>query len=213
MINSEQLPELIAPEPFAGVRFTGKTARDKTTVTFDGKRLADTKIPFEYHLVELKGAKVLLKTANGKPLATVFRCGKGKVILTLQKYLVEDPATAGQKNGVPAVHYLLSLLRHELLPFRVVGNSPAEMVVSRQKNGWRVSLLNNRGVYKQPLTAPVVVPSEKTEQTLIFPMEIESATEQITGRKLAIRKINGQCSVKVTIPAGDLVIIDVVTKK
>lgn len=213
VINSEQLPGIINPETFAGVRFTGKTARGKATVTFDGKRLADTKMPYEYQLVDLKGAKVLLKTADGNPLATVFNCGKGKVILTLQKYLVEDPATSGQKDGVPAVHYILSLLRHELLPFRVVGDSPAEMVVSRQKNGWRVSLLNNRGVYKQPLTAPVVVQSEKTEQTLIFPVEIMSATERISGKKLAIKKENGQSSLNITIPAGDLVIIDIVTKK
>lgn len=213
VVNSEQLPEALSTESFTGVKFSGKTARGTTTVTFDGRKLADTKQPYEYQLITLKGAKVLLKTAEGTPLATIFSCGKGTVILTLQKYLVEDPATAGQKNGVPAIHYLLSMLRHELLPFRVVGDSPAEMVVSRQKNGWRISLLNNRGVYKQPLTAPVLVQSEKTEQTLFFPGKIESATERITGKKLAVSTENGQSSLTVTIPAGDLVIIDVVIKK
>ena len=157
--------------------------------------------------------KVTLSIGNNGTVATVYNVGKGKVILTLQKYLVEDPATAGQKKGLPTVHYLLSLLRHELLPFQVIGTSPAEMVVSRQKNGWRISLLNNRGVYKQPLTAPVIVNSEKTEQTLVFPDEIVSATEQLTGKKLAVKKAKGKNTLTVTIPAGDLVIIDVVTKK
>ena len=161
----------------------------------------------------MRGAKTLLKTPAGHPLATVFNVGKGKVILTLQKYLVEDPATAGQKKGLPTVHYLLSLLRHELLPFQVSGNSPAEMVVSRLKNGWRVSLLNNRGVYKQPLTAPVIVKAEKTTQTLRFPAEFTSAVEKISGKKLTIKKNKGQNEVTVTIPAGDLAVIDFVSGK
>ena len=211
VINSEQLPKEL--RGLTGVEFTGKTAKDTTAVTADGRKLANSPAPYVYHKVNLKGAKVLLRTAGGQPLVTVFSHGKGKVMLTLQKYLVEDPATAGQKKGLPTVHYLLSLLRHELLPFQVIGTSPAEMVVSRQKNGWRISLLNNRGVYKQPLTAPVIVNSEKTEQTLVFPDEIISATEQLTGKKLAVKKENGKNSLTVTIPAGDLVIIDVVTKK
>ena len=211
VINTEQLPKEL--RGLTGVEFTGKTAKDTTAVTTDGRKLANSPAPYVYHQVKLKGAKVLLRTAGGQPLVTVFNHGKGKVILTLQKYLVEDPATAGQKKGLPTVHYLLSLLRHELLPFQVIGTSPAEMVVSRQKNGWRISLLNNRGVYKQPLTAPVIVNSEKTEQTLVFPDEIVSATEQLTGKKLAVKKANGKNTLTVTIPAGDLVIIDVVTKK
>ena len=212
VINSEQLPKALDSK-FTGVEFTGKTAKHTAAVTADGQKLADSKIPYEYHFVKLRGAKTLLKTPAGHPLATVFNVGKGKVILTLQKYLVEDPATAGQKKGLPTVHYLLSLLRHELLPFQVTGNSPAEMVVSRLKNGWRVSLLNNRGVYKQPLTAPVIVKAEKTTQTLRFPAEFTSAVEKISGKKLTIKKNKGQNEVTVTIPAGDLAVIDFVSGK
>lgn len=211
VINSEQLPKAFDSR-FTGVEFTGKTAKDKTAVSVDGRKLADSKTPYVYHRVELKGAKALLKTAKGQPLATVFNYGKGKVILTLQKYLVEEPSNAGQKEGLPTVHYLLSLLRHELLPFKVVGNSPAEMTVSRLKNGWRISLLNNRGVYKQPLTAPVIIAAEKIEQTLIFPAQLKFVTERISNKKLAVKKVNGQNQLTVTIPAGDLAVIDIVSK-
>ena len=211
VINTEQLHKTFGPN-FTGVEFTGKTAKNTTAVSIDGKKLAENKIPYEYHLVKLRGAKVLLKTADGAPLATVFNYGKGKVILTLQKYLVEDPKTAGQKKGLSTVHYLLSLLRHEYLPFQVIGTSPAEMVVSRLNNGWRVSLLNNRGVYKQPLTAPVIVSSEKTKQTLILPAEFNYAVEKISGKVLPVRKGKNQNEITVTIPSGDLVIIDISSK-
>ena len=86
------------------------------------------------------------------------------------------------------------------------------MVVSRLKNGWRVSLLNNRGVYKQPLTAPVIVNAEKTTQTLRFPVEFTSAVEKLSGKKLNIRKNNGVNELTITIPAGDLAVIDLVEK-
>ena len=165
---------------------------------------------FHCRKVRLKGASVLLQTPDRQPLATVFKFGRGKVVLTLQKYLMEEPASAGQKQGLPAIHYLLSLLRQELLPFQVRGDSPAEVVAAKLKNGWRVSLLNNRGVYKQATTAPVVVPSERTVQTVSFPGRIESVIERISGKKLPVKTVNGRDQVTVTIPSGDLAVLDFV---
>jgi hypothetical protein len=81
------------------------------------------------------------------------------------------------------------------------------------KNGWRISLLNNRGVYKQPMTAPVIVSSEKTVQTLTFPAEFKFASEKISGKSLAVKKVKGMNQVSVTIPAGDLAVIDIVSEK
>lgn len=212
VINSEQLPKDFNSE-FTGVEFSGKTAKDKTIVTTQGEKLSENEIPYEYHIVKSKGAEKLLQTSAGNALATVFDYGKGKVILTLQKYLIEDPATAGAKKGLSTVHYLLSLLRHELLPFTISGDSPAEVVVNRLKNGWRISLLNNRGVYKQPLTAPIVNNNEKTVQTITFPQEFKFADERITNKKLAVKNKNGKNQLDVTIPAGDLTVIDIVSKQ
>ena len=212
VINSEQLPKE-SDSSFTGVIFTGKTAADKGIFTPDGKKISTEELAYKYHSVKLKGADVLLQTADKKPLATVFEYGKGKVILTLQKYLVEEPEFAGQKKGLATVHYLLSMLRNDLLPVKVTGDSAAEMVVSRLTNGWRISLLNNRGVYKQPLTAPVIVSSEQTVQTLTFPAEFKFATEKISGRELEVKKVKGMNQTTVTIPAGELMIIDIVSEK
>lgn len=212
LINSEQLPKAL-DKRFTGVEFTGKTASGTETLTMDKKKLPKAVRPYEYRKVRLQGASVLLQTPDRQPLATVFKYGRGKVVLTLQKYLMEEPASAGQKQGLPAVHYLLSLLRQELLPFQVKGDSPAEVVAAKLKNGWRVSLLNNRGVYKQATTAPVVVPSERTVQTVIFPGRIDSVTERISGKKLPVREIDGKSQVTVTIPAGELVVLDIYTAK
>lgn len=212
VINSEQLPKDF-DKSFTGVVFSGKTAADKSIFAVDGRKVAEKELPYEYHCVKLEGAKALLQTADKKVLATVFEYGKGKVILTLQKYLVEEPEFAGQKKGLATVHYLLSMLRNELLPVKVAGDSAAEVVVSRLKKGWRISLLNNRGVYKQPMTAPVVVSSEKTVQTLTFPAEFKFAVEKISGKSLAVKKVRGMNQVTVTIPAGELAVIDIVSEK
>ena len=211
VINSEQLPKEFSSS-FTGVEFTGKTGSGTETVTWDRKKLPASKRPYEYRKIRLKGASVLLQTPDRQPLATVFKYGKGKVVLTLQKYLAEEPAAAGQKQGLPTVHYLLSLLRHELLPFQVRGDSPAEVVTAKLKNGWRISLLNNRGVYKQATKAPVIVPSERTVQTVIFPGKADSVTERISGKKLPIRKKDGKNLVTVTIPAGELAILDFIVQ-
>jgi len=211
VINSEQLPKAL-DSSFTGVEFSGTTGSGTETVTWDRKKLPISKRPYEFRKVRLKGASVLLQTPDRQPLTTVFRYGKGKVVLTLQKYLAEEPASAGQKQGLPTVHYLLSLLRHELLPFQVKGDSPAEVVTAKLKNGWRISLLNNRGVYKQATKAPVVVPSERTVQTVIFPGKVDSVTERISGKKLPIRKQGGNNLVTVTIPAGELAVMDFIVK-
>ena len=107
-----------------------------------------------------------------------------------------------------------SLLRQELLPFQVRGDSPAEVVAAKLKNGWRVSLLNNRGVYKQATTAPIIVPSEKTVQTVSFPGRIASVIERISGKELPVKTVNGRDQVTVIVPSGDLAVLDfVVTTK
>ena len=85
-------------------------------------------------------------------------------------------------------------------------------MTARLKNGWRISLLNNRGVYKQATKAPVIVPSERTVQTIIFPGRLDSVTERISGKKLPIRKQNGKNLVTVTIPSGELAILDFIVK-
>ena len=209
ILTSEQLPQNIGSE-FTGLDFTGKSNYGtEILIAEDKKSLTGAKQKYQYSGVVLKGASALLCTPAGEPLVTAFPFGKGKVVLCLQKYLVEEPDTASQKNGLATIHYILSLLRHELLPFKVTGDSPAELLCSRLKSGWRVSLINNRGVYKQEYTAAVVVPSEKTTQTIVYKGNIKSAIERITGRKLKVDRANGESRVSVVIPPGDLAVVDV----
>ena len=53
---------------------------------------------------------------------------------------------------------------------------------------WRISQLNNRGVYKQRTQDSVIVTSERTIRTVIFPGKADSVTEWISGKKLSILK-------------------------
>ena len=209
IINSEQLPKEFNAK-FTGVEFTGKEFKDTTIFTFDNIKLKSSKVPYVAKEVKFKGAKVLLKNSTNKPLATVYNYGKGKVILTLQKYLIENPANAGTKEGLSTVHYLLSLLRSQLLPIKVTGNIPCEVVVSKLNNGWRVSLFNNKGVYKQPLSAPVVNSNEKTLQTITFSANFTTAIEKISNKKLTVKKSNRTNSVEVVILPGNLAVIDII---
>ena len=209
IINSEQLPKEFNAK-FTGVEFTAKEFKDTTIRTFDNLKLKSSKVAYVAKDVKLKGAKVLLKNSINKPLATVYNCGKGKVILTLQKYLIEDPTNAGTKEGLSTVHYLLSILRSQLLPVKVTGNIPCEVVVSKLKNGWRVSLFNNKGVYKQPLSAPVVNSNEKTLQTITFSSSFTTAIGKISNQKLKVKKYNNTNRVEVVILPGNLAVIDII---
>ena len=85
-------------------------------------------------------------------------------------------------------------------------------MTAKLKNGWRISLLTNRGVYKQATKAPVVVPSERTVQTVIVPGKVDSVTERISGKKLPIRKQGRNNLVTVTITAGELAVMDFIVK-
>ena len=209
VINCQQLPKELKNN-FTGVEFTNKEFKDTTIVTFDNVKLASSKEAYQAKEVKLKSAKVLLKNKVNKPLATINNYGKGKVILTLQKYLIEEPSNAGTKEGLSTIHYILSLLRSHLLPVKITGDSPCDIVVSKLSKGWRISLFNNRGVYKQPLTAAIVNSKEKTTQKITFDSAFCNAVEKISNKKLVIKKLNNSSSVEVVIQPGNLAVIDII---
>ncbi|MBQ6472790.1 MAG: hypothetical protein IJJ33_12470 [Victivallales bacterium] len=209
LVNVEQLPPQFDSQ-FTGVELDDGYGRETSCVNdLDGQPLGGPTPPFLFRHARLLGARALLRTPAGEPLATVSPHGQGKVLLTLQKFLVEEPEHAGPKQGLNAIHFLLSLLRHELLPFQVTGDSPVELVVSRLARGWRLSILNNRGVYKQATTAPLVVPSEATRQTIFLPGQHRyTVLERISDKALQAIPSHGGESVSVVIPPGELVILD-----
>ncbi len=160
--------------------------------------------------VRLSGAEILLATQDGKPLVTRQRFGQGHVVVTLQKYLVEEPAINAPKKGLSTVACLLSWLRQELLPFTLEGNRPAEITVSRLSHGWRLGMINNQGVYKNGREKAVVAKDESAWQKIHFPGPLTSVRELLSQREIPLQRDKRGTSFEITVPPGAVAILELI---
>ena len=137
VLNAAQVKNV--PEAVIGVRFTNATAEADTARCSDGADLGGQ--VFRYDKVELKGATTLIAAANGDPLVTVNKVGKGMVVF------VALPDLLGVDERVtPFAAHMLAHVFADATPVQVRGD--VEYLINRSDNGWVVTLLNNNGVYK-----------------------------------------------------------------
>ena len=97
---------------------------------------------FRFHPSAADGAQVLAETADGKPIATLSRRGKGQLVY------VGIPLGLGiDQRPVPILSLLMRHLAQDLMPARVQGD--VEWAVNRlDDGGLLLAILNNRGVPK-----------------------------------------------------------------
>ncbi|MBQ6471254.1 MAG: LamG domain-containing protein [Victivallales bacterium] len=146
-------------------------------------------------------AKVLMKTATGKAFAVSRKYGLGQVIMTLPKHLLgSDP-----EQPVPYIGQLLHDLQAEVLPFQVDGD--VQFLFSRLSGGrWKVALLNNKGVLKNPWESKTDVdPSFASKVTLRLPASGLSVSELYAQDKL---DYSGN-EVSLVVPPGGIRVIQV----
>ena len=137
VLNAAQVKNV--PEAVIGVRFTNATAEADTARCSDGADLGGQ--VFRYDKVELKGATTFIAAANGDPLVTVNKVGKGMVVF------VALPDLLGVDERVtPFAAHMLAHVFADATPVQVRGD--VEYLINRSDNGWVVTLLNNNGVYK-----------------------------------------------------------------
>ncbi len=154
---------------------------------------------FRYEKVELKGAAAFITAANGDPLVTVNKVGKGSVVFAaLPDLLGED------ERITPFAAHMLAHVFADATPVKVSGN--VEYLINRTATGWVVTMLNNNGVFKtQQGMAQVDRSAYVTVKIALAGEQIQSATEWTSDAPL---KVDGG-SVSVQIPPGGISIVSI----
>lgn len=205
VVNIERAAAL--PPTWLGFKVAGKKQRFESWMPDGGAVRATT--PYEAVPVTLAGAKALAWANAETPLITRQQVGPGAVIVTLMPY------SLGQdERAHPAVPYLMNGLTQELLPVEVRlanGERPSGQVmyeVNRTKNGYLVSLINNRGIDKTQTGIARVDRRASVELVLRTKLTITAAKEYTEPRDLAIQSANGMSEVRVRVPAGDIRVLE-----
>ena len=141
VLNAAQIKNV--PPQLSGIQVTNASAEtDGARCLLPGDEQQDLSGQmFRYERVELKGATTLIAAPNGDPLVTVNKVGKGSVVFAaLPDLLGED------ERVTPFAAHMLAHVFADATPVRVSGD--VEYLVNRSENGWIVTLLNSKGVYK-----------------------------------------------------------------
>ncbi len=184
VFNSIHLDSL--PKGMMPVRFTGEIIEE------DGMRIPK--------LILNKRSSIELKTAAGNPFAIKYPYGNGHAIMTLPEYLLgNDP-----EQPVPYIGQLLEKLQEQVLPFQVSGD--AQFLISRLGDGhWKVALINNKGVLKQPWER-----TEAFDQSYASVVKItlpEKASVQEIFRQAAVRK--NRTVYEIDLPPGEIRVLEI----
>jgi hypothetical protein len=199
------------PAELLGVKANGKTSVAEEWTPDGGKAQATT--PFEVAGVELAGAKVLATAGEKTPLVTRHAVGDGAVIVTL------CPRMIGQdERAHPALSWLMNGLTANLLPVEVRlanGERPRGEIMhslNRTKDGWIVSLVNNRGVDKTQHGVARVDRRQYVDVVLRTQLPVKSAKECTGPHDLAMTKSKDGNEVKVRVHPGDVQVVYLVTR-
>lgn len=132
-------------------------------------------------------------------LATTNPVGKGRIIVV-----------AADNLQHPAVwSHLLTHLERAVMPVAIDGD--IQYLVNRSATGWVVTLINNRGVTKSPTTAAVldVAAAQTVAVTYVEPGKTLLSVHDVRANVPLTADAAGQVSV--TVPPGDVTILDLST--
>jgi hypothetical protein len=104
--------------------------------------------------------------------------------------------------------HLLSDLTKPLRPLKVTGD--IEYMFNRTKDGWLVTLVNNRGVYKKPSSPLEVRSTEAAEVVIDFPSRPSAVSEIYRQRDLPKLRSEGENhSLNLVIPPGEIFVLKI----
>ena len=158
---------------------------------------------FRYEKIELKGASTLIVAANGEPLVTVNKVGKGSVVFAaLPDLLGED------ERITPFAAHMLAHVFADATPVQVRGD--VEYLINRKDNGWVVTLLNNNGVYKTQQGMAQVDRNAYVDASISLRGEkIQSASDWISDAALKVESDR----ITVRIAPGGVAVVELKTKQ
>lgn len=184
----------------------------KTTQRGQGVRLAGGAVveepAFDFLNVEHPpSAQVLHTTAQGDPLVIETRSGKGRMLVVLSEFGLNSA------NKPLKLHrHLLADLTRPLLPFKVTGD--IESMFNRNEEGWLLTLVNNRGVYKNSSSAVEIKSNEASEVSIEFPEPPLAVSEIYRQRSIpALENHEGKETLKLIISPGDIAVLKISTRR
>lgn len=203
IVNASQTRGL--PEQLTGVRFTNATAEaDSARCAVDAGADLNGQL-FRYEKVELKSAVTLISGANGDPLVTTNKVGKGTVIF------IAIPDLLGvDERMTPVAAHLLTHVFTSATPVRVSGD--VEYLVNQTASGWVVTMLNNNGVSKPQQGMATVDRNAYVNVTITTSEKVQSASEWIVDKVLEVKTLNGQTTVTLQIAPGGIAVVELKTK-
>jgi hypothetical protein len=199
------------PEGFLGLKLGGKTQVAETWSTEDGSEQAAT--PFEVETAELAGAKALAWAGNKLPLITRNPVGKGAVIVTLVPRMLSR-----DERAHPALAYLMNGISDGLLPVEVRlanGDKPSGEIMyqlNKTKDGWLVTLFNNRGVDKTQTGIARVDHRAFVDVIVRSKDAVKSAKEWTEPRTLTVGKGALGMEMKVRVQPGEVQVVGLVNR-
>ena len=201
VLNAAQVKGL--PEELTGVQVLGETAESDTAKCLLEKDHDLSGQLFRYARVRTKGASTLITTANGEPLVTMNKLGKGALVFNALPDLL-----GVDERVTPFSAHMLAHVFSDTTPVRVQGD--VEYLINRADTSWVITIFNNKGVYKPQQGLAQVNRNEIVTATLTIPGKaIQTASEWITGKPLEIQKPRpGNDQVIVAIPPGGIAIVE-----
>ena len=188
------------PEQLIGVHLTNVTAESDSAKCARESDQDLTGQMFRYEKLELKAATTLIAAANGDPLVTVNKVGKGSVIFNAL------PDLLGIDGRVtPFAAHMLAHIFADATPIKVSGD--VEYLINRTNNSWVVTLFNNNGVNKpQQGLATVDRNATVTATISVAGQQIRTASDWVSERSLEVNKTPG--AVSITISPGGVAVVE-----
>ncbi len=195
---------------WCGLAPTGKRHESRATLDAAGNRIAELPEGSAQPVLELApggGLETLYQDEAGRPLAVARSVGRGSVIAcTVDALLDRDGA-----QPAPAARAVLQRLHDECLPVRVEGD--IEFALNRTESSWLVTLINNRGVRKDPLAETTTEDMGRYARVTVTPrVPVRAANEWLADELMSVSAgENGVREAVVTVPPGGVRILELVT--
>jgi hypothetical protein len=207
VLNAAQAQGL--PEDLLGVHLQGAQGEaDDARCLLPNEAASDLSGQmFRFERTELRGAQVLMQTPAGEPLVTRNRVGQGQVIFCA----IPDLLGLDERLTTVAAH-LFAHLFADAAPVRVAGD--VQYLVNRTEQGWVVTLINNRGVYKPQQGLAQVNRTETADVRVdLRGKSIERANEWTEDEALQVEHDGGADTVRLQIPAGGVRVVELLPRK
>jgi hypothetical protein len=200
VVNINQVKDL--PAKLTGLQWNGKLAKAEEWSLEGGA--AQIATPYEVALVDLQGGQSIASTRAKQPLITRHSFGQGTVIVVLVPH-----GLGIDERAHPCLPALMNALTDELVPIEVRlknGARPSGEIMysfNRTKDGWLVSLYNQRGIDKTQNGIARVDRKQFVDVVLRTKLNVTAAREMTEMQNLTVTK--GEIALRV--PAGDLQVI------